>query len=488
LIQKGLLQNDYEHGSLKLTPKAWHILKGKEIFFGKLEEPEKERSTVQQQQDGGTETFDFDAELFEILRAKRKEIADQANVPPYVIFHDRTLREMAFYYPKSKETLAIIYGIGRGKLEKYADVFLDIIRAYCQARQCPEKQKPLMDAPAAPREHGGSLRHMVIGERFNEGRTIEQLAADFGIRPNTVIDHLCRHQQNQYALNRKHLLACSGLTDDQRNGALSSFGRLGTERLRPVYEDLQEKISYDELKLLRLFLLCGALSCAEDRKTFVVLAASRKYGGFCIAGREWTEEKIGPWIRPVSQQENGELAAETIRLHHGRIPQYLDVITIETQGSDDHPYPKENVLIAEQHPWSWQCKLPPDDLPRLADDVDELWPSGFHSANGINDRMPEELLREANWPSLYLIRPDDVSLLISDDLDGRKKVRARFSYRDMPYLLSATDPGIERTYLMKAQGEYPLNAGNLYLTVSLGEPFNGFCYKLVAAVIFQDQV
>lgn len=486
LIQKGLLQNDYEHGSLKLTPKAWHVLKGKETFFGKLEEPEKERSAVQKQQDGGTETFDFDAELFEILRAKRKEIADQANVPPYVIFHDRTLREMAFYYPQSKETLAAIYGVGSGKLEKYADAFLDIIREYGQARQRPEKQKSLTDAPAAPPEHEGSLRHMVIGERFNEGRTIEQLAADFGIQPNTIIDYLCRYQQNHFPLNRKYLLACSGLTDDQRNAALSSFGRLGTERLRPVYEDLQEKISYDELKLLRLFLLCGAPSCAEDRKTFVVLAASRKYGGFCIAGREWTEEKIGPWIRPVSRQENGELAAETIRLHHGRIPQYLDVITIETQGSDDHHYQKENVMIAEQHPWSWQCKLPPGTLPRLADDVDELWPSGFHSVNGINDRMPEESLREVNRPSLYLIRPNDFTLLVSDDFDGRKKVRARFLYRDTPYVFSVTDPGIERTYLMKEQGEYPLNAVNLYLTVSLGEPLNGFCYKLIAAVIFQD--
>ena len=46
-----------------------------------------------------------------------------------------------------------------------------------------------------------------------------------------------------------------------------------------------------------------------------------------------------------------------------------------------------------------------------------------------------------------------------------------------------TDPGIERTYLMRKQGEYPLNAKDLYLTVSMGEPFNGYCYKLVAAVI-----
>jgi hypothetical protein len=77
--------------------------------------------------------------------------------------------------------------------------------------------------------------------------------------------------------------------------------------------------------------------------------------------------------------------------------------------------------------------------------------------------------------------------VVSDDLDGRNKVRARFAYRDTPYLLSVTDPGIERMYLMKEQGEYPLITRDLYLTVSLGEPFNGYCYKLVAAVIMIDE-
>ena len=115
--------------------------------------------------------------------------------------------------------------------------------------------------------------------------------------------------------------------------------------------------------------------------------------------------------------------------------------------------------------------------------MDCLWQTGTHSTNGVNDRVPEEAVMTANEPSLYLIRPDDFTLIVSDDLDGLNKVRARFAYRETPYLLSVTDPGIERTYLMKEHGEYPLINGDLYLTVSLGEPFNGYCYKLVAAVI-----
>lgn len=50
-----------------------------------------------------------------------------------------------------------------------------------------------------------------------------------------------------------------------------------------------------------------------------------------------------------------------------------------------------------------------------------------------------------------------------------------------------TDMVIEREYLMKPQGEYPQNSKNIYLTISLGEPFNGFCYKLVAAVMIHNE-
>ena len=204
---------------------------------------------------------------------------------------------------------------------------------------------------------------------------------------------------------------------------LASFARLGTKRLRPVFDDLNGAIPYDELKLCLLHYLSQDQNHPEDQKTFVCLAASRKYGGYCLAGKEWAEGKVGPWLRPVSRQENGELSPEEIRLDNGDIPQCMDVITIETQGAQEHPYQKENVLIAEERPWTWQCKLPLAALPYLVDDVDDLWQTGFHSTNGVNDRVPEETLRGANESSIYLIRPDDFTLCVRRS--GRKKKSAR---------------------------------------------------------------
>lgn len=133
LIQKGLLLYNYEHGSLKLTPKAWEVLRGKETFRGRLEGAGKDRSAALRQR--ADEAEDFDAGLFETLRKKRKELADRANLPPYAIFHDRTLREMALHCPRTRESLLALYGIGKSKLEKYADAFLEIIGEHCRSRR-----------------------------------------------------------------------------------------------------------------------------------------------------------------------------------------------------------------------------------------------------------------------------------------------------------------------------------------------------------------
>lgn len=229
------------------------------------------------------------------------------------------------------------------------------------------------------------------------------------------------------------------------------------------------------------------LTDSKDIKTFVVLAASRKYGGYCIAGKEWSDGRIGPWVRPVSRRINGELTAEEVRMNNEKIPGCMDIVEVETHGPARHAYQKENFFSAEKQTWMWQWKLPDATLAKLLDHPDNLWLDGSSSTSGLNDRVPEEIVVKNDTPSLYLIRPDDFMILVSDDLYGRKKVNARFTYRKTPYLLSVTDMTLEREYLMKPQDEYPLDNKNIYLTISLGEPFNGFCYKLVAAVMIQNK-
>ena len=67
--------------------------------------------------------------LFERLREKRRELAEQQGVPPYVIFHDRTLAAMAVHRPQTDESFLQLGGVGERKLEKYGEIFMAEIRA-----------------------------------------------------------------------------------------------------------------------------------------------------------------------------------------------------------------------------------------------------------------------------------------------------------------------------------------------------------------------
>ncbi len=120
------LVRDGEHGGLALGPAARAILKGEVPVSLKVVVPQPRRAK------GGSATTAAvdagDVPLFEALRAVRRELAAAANLPPYVIFHDSTLRAMAASRPKSLAELARVPGVGARKLEAYGDDFLAAIK------------------------------------------------------------------------------------------------------------------------------------------------------------------------------------------------------------------------------------------------------------------------------------------------------------------------------------------------------------------------
>ena len=134
-IQKELIFQDMEFGSLKLTPKAWEVLKENQDVFARVEE-EPKKPTQHEAAD-----YIYDHDLFERLRQQRKKLADASNLPPYIIFPDKTLIEMATYFPQSREIMMELHGVGSVKFEKYGQTFLNLICRYCQKHQLEEKSK-----------------------------------------------------------------------------------------------------------------------------------------------------------------------------------------------------------------------------------------------------------------------------------------------------------------------------------------------------------
>jgi ATP-dependent DNA helicase RecQ len=122
LLRGGLDQT--EHGGLALGPQARAILKGESLF--EIAIPPK---TVRAKRREASAANPVSNPLFESLRVCRRELAETAGVPPYVIFHDSTLRDMATARPASRADLSRIAGIGARKLDAYGDAFLAVIRA-----------------------------------------------------------------------------------------------------------------------------------------------------------------------------------------------------------------------------------------------------------------------------------------------------------------------------------------------------------------------
>jgi ATP-dependent DNA helicase RecQ len=121
LLRDALRTND--HGGLEFGPGARALLKGEDTL-GLVLPPRRERRRRQQ---GSAAVNPVGDPLFEALREKRRDLAKEAQVPPYVIFHDSVLRDLAALKPASLAQMSNISGVGAKKLEAYGEAFLAVI-------------------------------------------------------------------------------------------------------------------------------------------------------------------------------------------------------------------------------------------------------------------------------------------------------------------------------------------------------------------------
>ena len=132
-LQHGLLNRNPQHGSLHLTQRGWAVIRSEEQLWGFPVNAANQIAEAPNTYDATTEELnEYNHELFEQLRMQRKTVAAADKVPAYIIFQDKALREMASQFPQTVESFKQIHGVGTARVKKYADVFLPIIRTYCQ--------------------------------------------------------------------------------------------------------------------------------------------------------------------------------------------------------------------------------------------------------------------------------------------------------------------------------------------------------------------
>jgi hypothetical protein len=219
-------------------------------------------------------------------------------------------------------------------------------------------------------------------------------------------------------------------------------------------------------------------------KRIVCLANSRKLSGRCVAGLEIVGEEAGGWVRPVSARLHEEVSEHERQYADGSDPRVLDLIDVPLLWAKPKTFQQENWLIDPASYWVKVGTVSLAELPRFAEAGGPLWLNGSETYHGRNDSIP---LVEANSlvSSLKLISVDRVLLRVFQPGQAfgnpKRRVQAQFRFAGVDYALWVTDPLIERAYLARDDGSYEVGAS--YLTISIGEPYNDACYKLVAAII-----
>jgi ATP-dependent DNA helicase RecQ len=264
-LHQGLLVENMDYGGFRLGPGARAVLKGDTTVRGWLDEDQTDTVDGAAARPPKPELPDYNHSLLQQLRAKRKQIADSEGVPPYVVFADKTLIEMAAYFPQSEAALHRIHGVGDTKLVTYGPAFLPVIQTYCRKHQIEEKV-PASARPPKKNRNAQKRRHQVVGEAFNAGRSVHELMTMFTVKQKTILDHLYRYWCEGHRLERHSAAISIDLPEEQAAAALAYFKQFGIQRLKPVFDAMAGQIDYEGLAALRLiFITQNGLMAMEDQ-------------------------------------------------------------------------------------------------------------------------------------------------------------------------------------------------------------------------------
>jgi len=233
LIAQSYLGIDAErHGALRLTEQCRSILKGEQTLALRVQaKPEK---AVKEKTSKG-KIRPQDQDLWEALRALRLKLAEEHGVPPYVIFHDKTLQAMLSSRPITLEDMGKISGVGEQKLARYGQTFIDEII-----------QHPLSEL--LNNRLSATVNETLIC--YQQGLTIEQIALQREVKTSTIYTHLADAIEVGL-LDVREVLA---LEDGEYNEILfviESQEEQEKGRLKPIFDELDGQYDYGVLRCVQ---------------------------------------------------------------------------------------------------------------------------------------------------------------------------------------------------------------------------------------------
>ncbi len=245
LARRLLVKSGDDYPILELGPCGNDFLrKREEIRLPKLQ------SVTKLSQPTDAVGAEYDRELFEKLRLLRKKIADEKGVPPFVVFGDLALRQMALYLPQSEENFSRISGVGEEKLTQYGSVFTEVIQAYARENNRCEKNVPEKKSAMPRQMNRVGETHRETQKLVMKKMSIEQIASLRGVTFRTIAAHIEKLVSTGAEIDIDYLRP----PVEKFEKIKVAFEKSGGTALSPVREMLGEEFSYEELRIARLFI------------------------------------------------------------------------------------------------------------------------------------------------------------------------------------------------------------------------------------------
>ena len=248
LLHQDLLSETTDgYSVLKLNAGSWQVLKKQipvNIHVVKRPETVSKVTAGDAVQLGAEEAL-----LLEQLRQLRKRLADEQSVPPYVVFADASLRQMAQQRPITTEAFAAISGVGKRKLEQYGKTFTETIETFCRSHNLTPNAIAASSSVVATATASSSeltATHLTTHSLFQQGLSLSEIAIERGLRLGTIIDHMERLIASDYDIDLGRLVS-----PERQVPIFEAIEKVGSHSLRTIREELGETFDYNEIRLVR---------------------------------------------------------------------------------------------------------------------------------------------------------------------------------------------------------------------------------------------
>ncbi len=246
VLVAGLLSKDIEtYGILKVTEPGYVYLDNPTSFM-MSEDHEYNEAEDDAIVTAAKSTGTADENLMAMLRDLRKKVAKKLGVPPFVVFQDPSLEDMALKYPISLEELGNVHGVGEGKAKKYGKDFVELIKRYVDENEIMRPDDLVVKSTGA-----NSASKLYIIQNIDRKLSLEDIARAKGMTMDALLKEMEQIVYSGTRLNIKYWVD-ELLDEDQQEEIHDYFMESESDRIEDALKEFEGEYDIDELRLMRI--------------------------------------------------------------------------------------------------------------------------------------------------------------------------------------------------------------------------------------------